>query len=392
MKIIGLNSGTSADGLDIALCNISGEPPILDTWIVTAETVPYPGELRDRILTACLPDESRVDDLAVLHFDLAEFAAGAIREFLNKKNFSVTDIDLIASHGQTVWHNVLPNGAVNATLQLTETGVITERTGITVISNFRARDVAAGGQGAPLTAYLDWLLLRHPTEWRAVQNIGGMGNVTFLPPLNDTKSEVLAFDTGPGNALVDIAVHHLTEGVQRYDESGRMAMDGEIDRVWLGMLMQHPYFELKPPKTTGREVFGTEMGNYLVDEGLSRDLSPEDIIATLTALTAHSIAAAYRYFAPADLHDVIIGGGGQHNRALIMLLATLLKPAAIHAHEKFNLSSDHKEALLYAVLAHETWHNRPGSLPAQTGAVHPCVLGQITPGENYTSLIRQTWR
>jgi anhydro-N-acetylmuramic acid kinase len=224
-----------------------------------------------------------------------------------------------------------------------------------------------------------------------VQNIGGMGNVTLLPPLSDAATEPLAFDTGPGNALIDIAVNHLTDGVLTYDRDGQMAAAGRVAGNWLEELLDHPYYRRKPPKTTGRELFGTEMALKLVAEGQAHGYTANDIVASLTALTTHSIAQTYRDFLPKQIDEVIIGGGGASNPALMQMLRDILDPTQVITHEAIGLSSDFKEALVFAVLAYETWHHRPGTLPAQTGASHPTVLGQITPGHNFANLIQQTW-
>jgi anhydro-N-acetylmuramic acid kinase len=386
MRVIGVMSGTSADGIDVALCEINGAPPRLSARILDAMTIPYQGE-RQRILEACQPSTSDVESLCLLNADLGAWISDAISRLLQKTGGTA---DLIGSHGQTVWHAVQADGQVAATLQLGEASVIAEHTGITIISNFRSRDVAAGGQGAPLTGYVDWLLLRHETHWRAIQNIGGMGNVSFLPPLN-VEAEPLVFDTGPGNALIDIAASRLTNGTMTYDRDGEIARYGEIDDEWLERLLEHPYFERMPPKTTGRELFGSAFAEKLYDEGLKQGLTGRDVVATLTALTAKSIANAYQRFAPAPIGEVILGGGGRHNPTLIGMMQHHLKDIPIHSHEDIGIDSDQKEALVFAVLAYETWHNRPGSLPVQTGARRPVVLGQITPGDNYADLIRKTW-
>ena len=196
-------SGTSADGVDAALCEVEGAPPQLSARILKAVTVPYNAEQRERILNACQPERGTVDTICRLNVEVGEWFAAVALQMMAAAGLQPEAIDLIGSHGQTVWHHILPDGRAGATLQIGEASVIAERTGITTLSNFRARDIAAGGQGAPLTSYVDWLLLRHPTHWRAVQNIGGMGNVTLLPPLTDTHSPLVAFDTGPGNALID---------------------------------------------------------------------------------------------------------------------------------------------------------------------------------------------
>lgn len=391
MKIIGLMSGTSADGIDVALCDISGAPPQLSARIITTYFQAYPRDLRDRILNACQPEISRVDDICKLNVHLADFFSEAILTMLSNENIPAKTVDLIGSHGQTIWHNVDEHGAVTATLQITSGSVIAERTGITTINNFRERDVAAGGQGAPLTGYADWLLLRHPHKWRAIQNIGGMGNVTFLPPLSDSSSQPIAFDTGPGNALIDIAVSILTNGEQTYDTGGQMAAQGQVDEVWLDDLMGHPYLQRALPKTTGREMFGTEMAQQLVDYGKSQNLSPTDIMATITMFTATTIAEAYRTFAPQPIGEVILGGGGRYNQAMIGVLQGLLDGIPVLTHEDIGLDSDFKEAMVFAVLAHETWHGRVGCLPSQTGATHASILGQITPSRNYADLIQKTW-
>lgn len=390
-RIVGLMSGTSADAIDAALCEIEGTPPSLKTRIVHAVTHPYPDGFQARILDACLPEKSHVDTLCQLNFDMGELFAAAANRVIQEAGLSPDEVDFIGSHGQTVWHMVQPSGSVSATLQITEASIIAERTGITTISNFRSRDIAAGGQGAPLTGYADWLLLRHPQHWRAIQNIGGMGNVTFLPPLSDETHPPLAFDTGPGNALIDGAITILTEGKQIYDQDGQMAARGRIDEDWLQTLVLHPYYESRPPKTTGRELFGSLMARELVTEGRARGLDDSSIMATITGLTAASIADAYTRFAPAPIQEVILGGGGARNPALVGLLGSLLPAARILTHEDVGLDSDNKEALVFALLAHETWHGRTGNLPALTGAQHPVVLGQITPGKNYANLIRRTW-
>ena len=391
MKVIGLMSGTSGDGIDAALCEISGEPPHIQAHIIMGITQPYEADFRQRILDSCLPHKSSVDLLCQLNVDLGEQFAKVTLQLIEKAGLKPSDIDLLSSHGQAVWYNILPDGRASSTLQITEAAVLAERTGITTISNLRARDIAAGGQGAPLTSYLDWLLLRHPDHWRAAQNIGGIGNVTFLPPLSDSESIPLSFDTGPGNVLIDAAVKYLTKGQLTFDQDGKMAEKGEANEAWLAELMEHPYFAQRLPKTTGRELFGTEMAQQLVAEGQKRNLGNNDILATLTILTARSIADAYRRFAPRPIQEVILGGGGTRNPVLVQMLQSLFTPTPVHTHEDVGLDSDLKEGLVFALLGYETWHGRPGTHPAMTGASHPVVLGQITPGANYIDLIKKTW-
>lgn len=387
LYVLGLMSGTSADGIDAALCRIGGAPPHLSAAIVRAATLPYPGSLREQVLAACRPGAAGADTLCRLNVAIGAAFAEAARAVI-----AAEPVDLIASHGQTVWHNVEADGRVSATLQIGAAAVLAEQLGVTVIDNFRARDVAAGGQGAPLVGFVDWLLLRHPTRWRAVQNIGGMGNVSFLAPLSLANVTPIAFDTGPGNALIDAAIVRFTGGRQHYDADGAWAASGQVDAAWLAELLAHPYFARPIPKTTGRELFGTDAADALIAQASGRGLSQADTLATLTALTAHSIAGAYRRFAPAPIDEVIIAGGGGHNLTLMAHLRALLSPAAVITSEQAGQPTDHKEALAFAVLGYETWHNRPGALPSQTGARRPSVLGQITPGDNFAALLRRTWQ
>jgi anhydro-N-acetylmuramic acid kinase len=291
MYVVGLISGTSADGIDAALCSITGAPPALQVEVVHSRVHPFPAGMQARIHAAGSAENSRVDELAELHFQLGELFAEAALEVIKGAGMQPEAVDLIGSHGQNFWHNVTLQGQVTATLQLTEASIIAERTGITILCNFRPRDVAAGGQGAPLTAYIDWLLLRHPEHWRAVNNIGGISNVTFLPPLSDTESQPLAFDTGPGNALIDSAMVILSEGKRSYDRHGLIARSGKADSQWVKIRMGHPFIMRRPPKSTGRETFGPNMAETLVTSGLRRGMSMADIIASLTAILRCSPSA-----------------------------------------------------------------------------------------------------
>lgn len=385
LRVIGLISGTSADGIDAALCEIDGAPPCVIARIIRGQILPYAPALRERVLAAMQAGCADARELAVLNVEIGKaFAVAA-------KALGSEDVDLIGSHGQTIWHQVEPDGRVTATLQIGEAAVIAERTEITVINNLRARDIAAGGQGAPLVSYLDWLLLRHKTEWRAVQNIGGIGNVTFLPPLNEPDAPLIGFDTGPGNALLDNLAELLSDGRMSYDEGGQWAAQGRVDSDWLAEMMGHPYYHQPPPKTTGRELFSLEMADALREAGSKRGLDEASILATVTALTAESIAAAYRDFAPAPIAETILAGGGRLNRTLVAMLRQRLAPMSVSLSDDHGIDGDFKEALLCAVLAYETWHNRPGCRPEQTGAAHASVLGQITPGRNYADLIQRSW-
>jgi anhydro-N-acetylmuramic acid kinase len=387
MYVVGLMSGTSADGVDAALCAIKGAPPDLHVHLIGGFSIDYPAPLREQILAAFSPQTGRVDSLCRLNFGLAETFADAVSYVIKQTGVLP---DLVASHGQTVWHDVGPDGQVTSTLQLVEAAVIAERTGLTTLSNFRARDVAAGGQGAPLVAYVDVLLLRDVQHWRAAQNIGGIGNVTFVPPASaGQQTALLTFDTGPGNVLIDHAAHTLSG--QAYDVDGALAQSGRVDKRWLSVLLGHPYFVRQPPKTTGRELFTPAFADALLSDAARLGLSAADTMATLTAFTASSIADQYRRFGPAALSEVIVSGGGTRNPALMAHLRQALAPAQVRLSDDIGLDSRYKEAIAFAVLGYESWHQRVGVMAGQTGARRPTVLGDITPGDNFVSLIQRTW-
>ena len=387
MIVVGLMSGTSVDGIDAIVTHISGVPPDLLVEMLHFTTVPWSAKMRQAILSASDPNAGAVDRICQLNFSVGEAFAEAALSAIEAAGLSPGDVDLIGSHGQTVYHAV--DTAVPSTLQIGAPAVIAERTGITVVSDFRSRDVAAGGQGAPLVSYVDWLLLRHPTLVRAVQNIGGIANVTVLPPraAGEGPSGVLAFDTGPGNMLIDDAAQRATDGAWTCDHDGQLAAQGQVDEGLLAELMDHPYLRKRPPKTTGREAFGRALAQQVWKQARARGLSGPDIVATVTAFTAASIAQAYRDFVDAEIGEVVLGGGGSRNPTLVAMLRQQLVPATVLTHEDVGMDSDAKEALAFAVLAYETLHGRPGTLPTCTGARHATVLGSITPGDNYLNLV-----
>ena len=379
MIVIGLMSGTSADGTDAAIVRLEGTPPAL-RWEVLGHThVPHPAALRDEIFACFRPETGTVDRLCRINFALGRAFGEASLQAIAEAGLAPEDIDLIGSHGQTLWH--IPDGPAASTLQLGEPALIAEMTGAPVVSNFRTRDMAAGGQGAPLVAYVDALLLSHPTLTRAAQNIGGIANVTYVPATNRTKDAPFAFDTGPGNMLIDYAAHRASEGRLTFDRDGALAAQGSVDAALLKQLLGDDYFARRPPKTTGRERFGTQLAGRIWEQATARGLSPEDIIATLTALTAVSIAQAYHNFLPKMPDEVIVSGGGAYNATLMERLRDLLPTCDVVSSESIGLGVEAKEAVAFAVLAYETWHGRPSNLPAATGARHPTVLGSITPGK-----------
>lgn len=387
MIVLGMMSGTSADGIDVVIVEITGAPPALEWHLIKHYHTEFTPELRAEILACVRPEHGTVDRLCALNFRLGEAFARAALDAIAAAGLQVEQVDLIGSHGQTLWH--IPTGADASTLQLGEAAIIAERTGITTISNFRTRDMAVGGQGAPLVPYLDVLLFTHPTLTRAAQNIGGIGNVTYIPPLA-TRHSPLAFDTGPGNMLIDDAAQRATNGAWSFDRDGTLAAQGRVDETLLHELLQEPYLHALPPKTTGRELFGAQFGARVWERARARGLRDYDIVATLTAFTAHSIARAYHDFLPTFPDEVIVSGGGARNATLMRMLRDLLAPARVMPIDEFGISSEAKEALAFAVLAYETYHHRPGNLPAATGARRAVVLGSITPGRTTDDEGRRT--
>lgn len=376
MIIVGLMSGTSADGIDAALVDISGTPPALRWQVLAHTTLPHPAALRAEILACCQPEQSSVERICLLNVALGEAFATAAEHVTRLAGHSMSDIDLIGSHGQTIWH--VPG---RATFQIGEAAVIAERCGVPVISNFRAADIAAGGQGAPLVAAVDALLFSHPEKSRVLQNIGGIANLTYLPAgftLNDTTA--IAFDTGPGNMLIDHAIARITKDAQQYDHDGIMAGAGRIHQGLLTDMLKHPFFLQTPPKTTGRELFGASYGEAVAQLATKLAVSDRDLLATLTAFTAHSIARAYQSFLPGMPDEVLISGGGTRNQTLMRMLKLLLAPAQVLRSDDVGLLAEAKEALAFAVLAYESWHGRPGNLPSATGARRAVVLGTLTLG------------
>lgn len=383
MIVLGLMSGTSADGIDAAVVRLEGTPPSL-TWEVLGHSHrSLPPELRAELFAGFNPDSSSVDRLCRLNFALGRAFGAAALDAARDAGLTMDKIDLIGSHGQTLWHEPPSNG-VGSTLQVGEPAVIAEMTGVPVVSNFRTRDMAVGGQGAPLVPLADWLLLSHPTRTRATQNIGGIANVTFLPPFGQNKEPqrrengVIAFDTGPGNMLIDEAARLATNGAWEYDHDGELAAQGHVEENLLVGWLAEPYFQQKPPRTTGRELFGVQRAMEYWKQATGNGLGPNDIVATFTALTARSIEYAYRTFLPAFPDELIVSGGGARNSTLMAMLKERLTPARVTTSDEYGLAVEAKEAVAFAVLAYETWHRRPGNVPAATGASRAVVLGSVT--------------
>lgn len=402
MRVIGLMSGTSADGIDAVLAEIDERDGQLRMEQLAAASLGWPPAERDeifRLFTAAVDSRSVCRANARIGRRFAQAALAVI----DAAGLTPDDVDLIGSHGQTIWHEVV-EGRVDSTLQIGEAAVIAEETGITTVANFRSADVAAGGQGAPLVSIFDWLLMRPPASlggWRALQNIGGIGNVTFLPPadLSAEKSPPLAFDTGPGNALIDWAAVEMTGGRQTFDAESRLARQGRASLETVARWLDEPYFRRTPPKTTGRELFSAGLAQRRQEEAQHAGLSPADFIASLTELTAASIADAYARFAPGPVAEVVVAGGGARNPLLMERLGEQLarrlgRSVPLLRHTDIPGApgdGDSKEALTFALLAWLAVHGRAGNVPACTGATGERILGQIAPGANFVQLCRSIW-
>lgn len=381
MKVVGLMSGTSGDGVDAALVDISGRGRSLKARMLATESLAYPRTLQVRILTASV--SGTVGDICHLNALLGEWFANTALQVIRRAKLRPADVALIGSHGQTVHH--LPNGiqapgvgAIRSTLQIAEPAVIAERTGITTIANFRPRDIAAGGQGAPLTPLAHALLLKHSRRARLIVNLGGISNVTYVPR-GGGQEGVVAFDTGPANMVLDGLVTRLTNGRFLMDRDGKLATKGTVDARLLGKLLAHPFLSRRPPKSTGREVFGPSLIDELVTIQQQQGLSIEDLLATCSMWTAKAVGTARRWIRD-EVDEVIVGGGGIRNRAIMAHMGAVFAPVPVMTFDALGWESKAFEAVAFAVLAYLTATGQSGNLPAVTGAKHPALLGTIVPG------------
>jgi anhydro-N-acetylmuramic acid kinase len=372
--VIGLISGTSVDGIDAALIEITGTELDLKVQLLAGETYPYPTQLREQILQICAGQALSMAELAQLDDAIAfQFATAAQTIQTDKPKAT-----LIGSHGQTVYHQPPHGNSLGYSLQIGRGEVIAQLTKITTISNFRVADIAQGGQGAPLVSRVDAFLLSSPTHHRCVQNIGGIGNLTYLPARQGNWLEsICGWDTGPGNALLDLAVEHFTQGSQTYDQDGNWARQGVVCETLLEQWLSLDFFHTPPPKSTGRELFGVDYLKTCLTESETYNLTPADILATLTELTASSIAHSYRSFLPQMPQQVLLCGGGSRNLYLKERLQALLKSVQVMTTEQAGVSADFKEAIAFGILAYWRTQNRPGNLPHVTGAKVAVPLGNI---------------
>ena len=384
--VAGLMSGTSADGVDAALVRIEGSGPEAALTLVAHDTLKYTPSVRQRILSCMGSAAGTARDVTLLDGYIGELFAHTLLHLCKKSGVEASEVLAVGSHGQTLFHHPMqvqyPGFQVNGTLQVGSAAVIAERTGITVVSNFRPSDMACGGQGAPLVPYLDYLLFHHRSRSRLALNIGGIANLTALPA-GCGLDGLIAFDTGPGNALMDLAAYHYSGGKQAFDQDGAMARSGQIQQALLSAFMEHPFLAAPPPKSADREEFGSK---YL-DGVLARfpGLSGPDVMATLAAFTVRTVATAILEFCAqkARYEEIIVSGGGTRNPVLMEGLQIALSKITFSTSDEYGIPSKAKEAVLMAVLADATLHGWPANVPAATGAKRAVVLGQITPGAGF---------
>ena len=377
MIVIGLMSGTSVDGIDAALVEIKGLEQDLEVKLLAGVTFAYPQDLRNQILAICGGKALNIAELAELDDAIALQFTQAAQQIQAQHQ----PAELIGSHGQTIYHRPPVQDQLGYSYQIGRGEMIAHLTGIQTISNFRVADIAAGGEGAPLVSKIDLCLLSHPTKTRAIQNLGGIGNVTYLPPKATANwdAQIFGWDTGPANALLDLAVARLTNGTKTYDQDGQWAAQGTPNQQLVAQWLQQDFFQQSPPKSTGRELFSKEYLEQCWQEMDDLSLSPSDRLATLTELTVASIVDSYRQFLPQMPDEVLLCGGGSRNSYLRQRLQAELTSAHIGTTDEMGINGDFKEAIAFAVLAYWRVKSIPGNLPQVTGAVKPVLLGDVYP-------------
>jgi anhydro-N-acetylmuramic acid kinase len=388
LTVAGIMSGTSLDGIDVAIVRIDGCGIDAKVKLLHFESFSYEEEVREKLKQLCSIDHSNVALLCGMNFAIAERFADAVVSTAAAAGMKMEEIDLISTHGQTVWHIPVADEAdpylPKSTLQIGDLSVIAKRTGRVVVGDFRTADMAVGGQGAPLAPYGDFIMFRDAAKGRILQNIGGIGNCTAIPAQGtdatmSSASELIAFDTGPGNMIMDQVVYELSEGRLTYDADGAWAARGQVHAELLEEMLAHPYFAQLPPKTTGRELFGKAYTASWLKSALERGLAHEDIVATATAFTAHTIARAYKdfIFPHCVIAEVIVSGGGARNHTLLSMMQKLLPEQAILTSDELGVSGDAKEAILFALLGNDCIHGVPNNLPSATGAERLTVMGKL---------------
>ncbi len=386
MLVMGMMSGTSADGIDVALAEVRGAPPRLRCKLLHHTSRRMPGALRTEVLRIAEGAACTAGEISQLNFRVGmafgDAAVSACREF----RVALSRVQLIGSHGQTIFHQGRPvpflGRATASTLQIGEPAVIAARTGVTTVGDFRVADMAVEGQGAPLVPYADYLLYGDEQIGRVSLNLGGIGNVTVLPA-GAQPGQVVAFDTGPGNMLMDALVWHFTRKKQKYDRGARLARQGQVNERLLKELLRDPYLKLGPPKSTGREYYGRAYFQELLRLGKKHRAGSNDLIRTTTEFTVASVVDALKRFVlrKTKIQQLIVSGGGARNPLVLAQLTAALTPMEVLTSSKLGVPEEAKEAYAFAILAYETWNRRAGNLPSATGAEREAVLGKISLGK-----------
>ncbi|MFQ5674919.1 MAG: anhydro-N-acetylmuramic acid kinase [bacterium] len=377
---IGLISGTSMDGVDSALVRLKGSGLGTELELLHFITFPYPHQLQEKLFEISHPGQGTTEEICQYNVVLGEVFADAVKALLDEARIESAEVDFIGSHGQTIHHLPTLKDALGytivSTLQIGEPSVIAKRTGILTVADFRHADMAMGGQGAPLVPYLDFTLFRSLEKNRGLLNIGGIANLTILKKAG-TMEGIVAFDTGPGNMVIDSLMERLF--AQPYDEGGKIACSGQVSEELLEVFAHHEYFELTPPKSTGREDFGEDFCSRFLIEARKLHLRQEDIISTATEFTVWSVGYAYREHVEArvNLDEIIVSGGGTENEYIMAGLERELSGVEIASSDKYGIPSAAKEAVCFAVLANETVCGNPSNVPSATGATVPTILGKI---------------